>query len=100
VALLGVSGYQPLIIEFAASIENVERAMTSIAEMTAGVFVVHDWGSALGFNRTFRYPSQVQTIAYMEAILQALVALLIRWIVSPVLPLRTSTAIRSDGYGQ
>ena len=100
VALLGVSCYQPLIIEFAASIENVERAMTSIAEMTAGVFVVHDWGSALGFNRTFRYPSQVQTIAYMEAILQALVALLIRWIVSPVLPLRTSTAIRSDGYGQ
>ena len=56
---------------FAASIENVERAMTSIAEMTAGVFVVHDWGSALGFNRTFRYPSQVQAIAYMEAILQS-----------------------------
>jgi haloalkane dehalogenase len=35
------------------------------------VFVVHDWGSALGFNRTFRYPSQVQGIAYMEAILQS-----------------------------
>jgi PII-like signaling protein len=36
VALLGVSGYQPLIIEFADSLENVERAMTRIAEMTAG----------------------------------------------------------------
>jgi hypothetical protein len=35
------------------------------------VFVVHDWGSALGFNRTFRYPSQVQAIAYMEPILQS-----------------------------
>lgn len=35
VSLLGVSGYQPLIIEFADSVENVERAMTKIAEMTA-----------------------------------------------------------------
>jgi len=35
------------------------------------IFVVHDWGSALGFNRTFRYPSQVQAIAYMEAIVQS-----------------------------
>jgi len=34
------------------------------------IFVVHDWGSALGFHRTFRYPDQVQAIAYMEAILQ------------------------------
>jgi len=34
------------------------------------IFVVHDWGSALGFHRTFRYPEQVQAIAYMEAILQ------------------------------
>jgi haloalkane dehalogenase len=35
------------------------------------ILVVHDWGSALGFNRTFRYPSQVQGVAYMEAILQS-----------------------------
>lgn len=35
------------------------------------VFVVHDWGSALAFNRTFRYPDQVQAIAYMEAIVQS-----------------------------
>jgi PII-like signaling protein len=34
VALLGVSGYQPLIIEFADSLENVERAMMRIAELT------------------------------------------------------------------
>ena len=32
------------------------------------IFVVHDWGSALAFHRTFRYPDQVQAIAYMEAI--------------------------------
>lgn len=30
--------------------------------------VVHDWGSALGFHRAFRYPKQIKAIAYMEAI--------------------------------
>ncbi len=31
-------------------------------------FVVHDWGSALGFHRMARFPEQVRAIAYMEAI--------------------------------
>lgn len=30
--------------------------------------VIHDWGSALGFNRARRFPKQVKAIAYMEAI--------------------------------
>lgn len=30
--------------------------------------VVHDWGSALGFHRAFRYPTHIKAIAYMEAI--------------------------------
>jgi haloalkane dehalogenase len=30
--------------------------------------VVHDWGSALGFYRAFRYPTQIKAIVYMEAI--------------------------------
>jgi len=34
VASLGGSGYQPSIIEFADSHENVERAMARIAELT------------------------------------------------------------------
>jgi len=38
------------------------------------VLVVHDWGSALGFHRAFRYPEQIKAIAYMEAI-----ALPLRW---------------------
>ena len=43
VALLGVSGFQPLIVEFADSLENVERAMLAIAEMTANkVFSIVD----------------------------------------------------------
>ena len=43
VALLGTSGYQTLIVEFADSLENVERAMSAIAEMTANkVFSIVD----------------------------------------------------------
>jgi haloalkane dehalogenase len=38
------------------------------------ILVAHDWGSALGFHRAFRFPSHVQAIAYMEAI-----ALPMRW---------------------
>ncbi len=34
------------------------------------VLVLHDWGSALGFYRAFRYRNQVQAIVYMEAIVQ------------------------------
>jgi haloalkane dehalogenase len=32
------------------------------------VLVLHDWGSALGFNRASRFPQQAGGIAYMEAI--------------------------------
>jgi haloalkane dehalogenase len=31
-------------------------------------FVVHDWGSALGFDWAFRHPDKVKGIVYMEAI--------------------------------
>jgi haloalkane dehalogenase len=34
------------------------------------ILVLHDWGSALGFHRAFRYPHQIRGIAYMEAIVQ------------------------------
>ena len=30
--------------------------------------VMHDWGSALGFYRAFRYPEQIKSIVYMEAV--------------------------------
>ncbi len=33
-------------------------------------FVVHDWGSALGFEWARRYPGRVRGIAYMEAIVR------------------------------
>lgn len=34
------------------------------------VLVVHDWGAAIGFYRAFRFPDQVQAVAYFEAIVQ------------------------------
>lgn len=34
--------------------------------------VIHDWGSALGFDWAKRHPDRVKGIAYMEAIVQAL----------------------------
>lgn len=34
--------------------------------------VMHDWGSALGFHRATRYPEQIKSIAYMEAIVMPL----------------------------
>jgi haloalkane dehalogenase len=33
-------------------------------------FVVHDWGSALGFDWSYRHPDAVKGIAYMEAIVK------------------------------
>jgi haloalkane dehalogenase len=35
-------------------------------------FVIHDWGSALGFDWARRHPDAVRGIAYMEAVVQAL----------------------------
>jgi haloalkane dehalogenase len=46
-----------------------------LAEMNISdnvVLVLHDWGSALGFDWAFRRPESVQAIAYMEAIVQPL----------------------------
>jgi haloalkane dehalogenase len=34
------------------------------------VFVVHDWGSALGFDWASRHPDRIRGIAYMEAIVR------------------------------
>jgi haloalkane dehalogenase len=33
------------------------------------IFVIHDWGSALGFDWAYRHPNKVKGIVYMEAIL-------------------------------
>jgi pimeloyl-ACP methyl ester carboxylesterase len=32
--------------------------------------VIHDWGAALGFHRTARFPASVQGVCYMEAMVR------------------------------
>jgi haloalkane dehalogenase len=34
------------------------------------IFVIHDWGAALGFHRACRYPERVSGIVYMEAMVR------------------------------
>ena len=55
------------------------------------VLVLHDWGSALGFYRTFRHPAHVKAIAYMEAIVQPR-----RWADFPSGRAAMFRALRSD----
>jgi len=44
--------------------------LEAVGATSGVVLVVHDWGSALGFHRAFRYPDQIRGVAYMEAIVQ------------------------------
>ena len=50
-------------------IEQVIKKLTDGQKVT---FVLHDWGSALGFNWSYKYPELVKGIAYMEAIVKEL----------------------------
>lgn len=40
--------------------------------LTNVTLVVHDWGSALGFDWAYRYPERVRGIVYMEAVVRPL----------------------------
>ena len=43
--------------------------LTSLASIEHRI-VIQDWGAALGFNRTARYPASVQGVCYMEAMVR------------------------------
>ncbi len=68
---MGQSGKSPTqayrLVDHARYFDEWLEAMALTRNVT---FVVHDWGSALGFYRAFRHPEQIKAIAYMEAILQ------------------------------
>ena len=55
------------------------------------MLVLHDWGSALGFDRALRHPAHVKAIAYMEAIVQPR-----RWADFPSGRAAMFRALRSD----
>jgi haloalkane dehalogenase len=68
---MGQSGKSPTRSYRFANHERYLDAWFDALGLTKNViFVVHDWGSALAFHRTFRFADQVQAIAYMEAIVQ------------------------------
>ena len=53
--------------------EHYHYLSAAIKSLTDGKnisFVIHDWGSALGFNWCFNNPNSVKGIAYMEAIVK------------------------------
>ena len=55
--------------------EHYHYINTAIESVTNGeniTFVLHDWGSALGFNWCYHNPESVKGIAYMEAIVKEL----------------------------
>ncbi len=58
--------------------------------------VLHDWGSALGFDWAYRHPDQVRAIAYMEAF----VAPIESWDDWPEEAVATFQALRSDAGEQ
>jgi haloalkane dehalogenase len=50
--------------------EYLDGLLAAVGASARVTLVVHDWGSALGFDWAARHPDAVQGIAYMEAIVQ------------------------------
>lgn len=48
----------------------LDALLDSLGVQERVTFVVHDWGSALGFDWAYRHPNMVKGIAYMEAIVK------------------------------
>jgi haloalkane dehalogenase len=47
----------------------LDALLESIGVTDKVVFVIHDWGSALGFDWAYRHPDKVKGLVYMEAVL-------------------------------
>lgn len=68
-----------------------DAALEELGVCENAVFVVHDWGSALGFHWCRRHPESVKGICYMEAIVRQLT-----WEEWPALSRRMFEGFRSD----
>lgn len=55
---------------FAEHRRYVDALLDALGVRERVTFVVHDWGSALGFDWAYRHPEAVSGIAYMEAIVR------------------------------
>ena len=56
--------------QFEEHYHYVNAAIESLTNGENITFVIHDWGSALGFNWCYNNPTSVKGIAYMEAIVK------------------------------
>jgi len=57
---------------FADHARYLEAFLAAVGVDGPATFVVHDWGSALGFDWMARHPGQAAAVAYMEAIVTPL----------------------------
>ncbi|WP_445168728.1 haloalkane dehalogenase [Mycolicibacterium sp. Dal123E01] len=69
---MGLSGRSPTYSYRFVDHARYLDAWFDAMNLTDAILVVHDWGSALGFHRAYRYPDQIAGIAYMEAIVTPL----------------------------
>lgn len=74
--LIGMGDSSPLAesadYNFATHAEFLDGFMSALELDSNVTLIVHDWGSALGFDWAYRHPTAVQAIAYMEAIVRPL----------------------------
>ncbi|MEM9317831.1 MAG: haloalkane dehalogenase [Pseudomonadota bacterium] len=61
-------GDDPLRYSFAEHSRYLDAAWDALGLSQNVALVIHDWGSALGFDWARRHPERVRAIAYMEAI--------------------------------
>jgi haloalkane dehalogenase len=68
---MGQSGSNPAgSYRFVDHYRYLEAWLEAVGVTENVVFIIHDWGSALGFNWAYNHPQQVQGVAYMEAIVR------------------------------
>jgi len=74
--LIGMGDSSPLTestdYNFATHAEFLDGFMSALELDSNVTLIMHDWGSALGFDWACRHPTSVQAIAYMEAIVRPL----------------------------
>ena len=63
-------GTGPMRYAFDVHSEYLDAAWDALGVERDAVLVLHDWGSALGFDWAYRHPDRVAGIAYMEAVVQ------------------------------
>ncbi len=57
-------------MRYAQHIEYLDAWFEKLGLTENVVFILHDWGAALGFYRTCRYPEQVLGLTYMESMVR------------------------------